>query len=328
MRKKKKPDDEGTAEMFRPEDIASTAPIPEDPIQGNIWTTQKAQLISRYLYSFLSVTKNGTYIDAFAGPQDVESKHDSWAALRLLERESAFLRRAVLFEEDAEKIPLLEELKQKYCEGFRTRSKRKVLVIHGDCNTEIPKYLTMHRIKPKQAAFALLDQRTHECTWELVKTIADHKRMSGEHKVEIFYFLAQGWMDRSIKSSKQESKLNEIDAWWGNKGWPNFLQLTSWERAKEMESRFKNELGYRFARAFPMRSKANEGRILFWLIHASDHPRANRLMIAAFKSLGLNWSDNTWSQSTIDDLLNRLGPKNEREEECFFEEQEAQSASV
>jgi hypothetical protein len=34
-----------------------------------LWTENKALLIERYLYYFVLVTKSGTYIDGFAGPQ-------------------------------------------------------------------------------------------------------------------------------------------------------------------------------------------------------------------------------------------------------------------
>src|SRR4051812_15184833 len=46
--------------------------------QQRIWTESKAQLIAQYLYGFLMVTKSGTYIDGFAGPQDAD-KPDAWA---------------------------------------------------------------------------------------------------------------------------------------------------------------------------------------------------------------------------------------------------------
>ena len=38
-----------------------------------VWTESKARLIERYLYYFVLITKHGTYIDGFAGPQHKES---------------------------------------------------------------------------------------------------------------------------------------------------------------------------------------------------------------------------------------------------------------
>lgn len=291
--------------LFPLEDFDSAKPPSPASIEGKIWTRNKAQLIARYLYSFLSVTKNGIYIDAFAGPQTVEDREESWAARRLLEKKSIFLNRAYLFEQDQSKIGFLDELRAKYCQGWTRLWKRQVMVFLGDCNQEIPECLKKHPIKPNKAAFALLDQRTHECTWELVKTLAAHKT-SGT-KIELFYFLAQGWMNRSIKSSTTQEKIQEIDAWWGCNNWQAFVEMNSFQRAKFMEERFKNELGYEHARAFPMYDKGHEGKIMFWLIHASDHPRAIPLMISAYKSIGLHWTDERWEQGDIEELIAKLG---------------------
>lgn len=305
MAKRKPSTTEKLPALFSLEEFASAKPPSPAAIEGNVWTRHKAQLIARYLYSFLSVTKNGIYIDAFAGPQTVEDRQDSWAALQLLEKKSIFLNRAYLFEQDQSKIDFLDELQTKYCQGWTRLWKRQVMVFPGDCNREIPECLKKHPIKSNKAAFALLDQRTHECTWELVKTLATHK--TGGTKIELFYFLAQGWMDRSIKSSTTSEKLGEIAAWWGGSDWPDFVKKKSFARAQHMEDRFKNELGYEYARAFPMYDKGHEGKIMFWLIHASDHPRAIPLMISAYRSIGLHWSDERWAQADIDDLIANLG---------------------
>ena len=40
------------------------------PLRHPIWTEYKARLIERYLYYFVMITKHGTYIDGFAGPQE------------------------------------------------------------------------------------------------------------------------------------------------------------------------------------------------------------------------------------------------------------------
>ena len=40
--------------------------------QERLWTSSKARLIERYLNLFVLITKDGTYIDAFAGPQEVD----------------------------------------------------------------------------------------------------------------------------------------------------------------------------------------------------------------------------------------------------------------
>lgn len=277
-------------------------PKEAERLTGNLWTHQKAMLISRYLWQFLAVTKNGIYIDAFAGPQEDETKDASWAAKQVLGSNSHYLGRACLFEKDATKIPALKSLQDEYCQGWTKLSQRQVMVTQGDCNIEIPAYLKKFPLKSRQACFALLDQRTHECSWDLVKSLSGHKT-HGSNKIETFYFLAQGWMNRSVKSAKNPDKLEEIRAWWGRDDWSDFISRTSYERAEIMEERFRNELGYRYTKAFPMKQRGNDGGIMFWLIHGSDHPRAIPLMASAYRSIGLKWNDETWRQCHLDDLL-------------------------
>src|SRR5674476_1413493 len=66
--------------------------IPEQPLKplrviaptNPVWTENKAQFIMRYLRYFVYITKHGTYIDGFAGPQ-AERETDSWAAKLVLD---------------------------------------------------------------------------------------------------------------------------------------------------------------------------------------------------------------------------------------------------
>jgi hypothetical protein len=49
------------------------------PLDYPIWTRNKARLVQRYLRYFVFITKHGTYIDGFAGPQEPD-KLDTWTA--------------------------------------------------------------------------------------------------------------------------------------------------------------------------------------------------------------------------------------------------------
>lgn len=301
MATQRKDRDRGTFHLFDLDSCLGEKQVDGSNLEFNLWTHQKAELIARYLWSFLAVTKNGIYIDAFAGPQDPATSDKSWSAKKVLEMESRFLSRACLFELDESKIPALQQLAKRFDQGWTRLWKRQVLQFHGDSNVLIPDYLRKHPFKPNKAGFALLDQRTHECKWDLVQSLADHKK-SGT-KIELFYFLAQGWMDRSVKSSTRPEKIKEIDEWYGPGDWGEFMQKGSFERAAIWKQRFVEKLGYKYAKAFPMKERGNDGRIMFWLIHASDHPRAIPLMDGAYRSIGLSWTDEEWKQVVIDDLL-------------------------
>lgn len=71
-----------------------------------IWTNHKAKLIARYLYHFVLVTRHGTYIDGFAGPQQSEEP-DMWAAKLVLESEPRWLKRFYLFDIDPTRVACL-----------------------------------------------------------------------------------------------------------------------------------------------------------------------------------------------------------------------------
>jgi hypothetical protein len=75
-----------------------------------LWTENKAKLIERYLYYFVLITKHGTYIDGFAGPQD-PSKPDLWAARLVLANRPRWLRHFHLFELIPSQVAALEALK-------------------------------------------------------------------------------------------------------------------------------------------------------------------------------------------------------------------------
>src|SRR5436189_817096 len=74
-----------------------------------VWTGCKANLIERYLFYFVQITYHGTYIDAFAGPQEPE-KPEMWAAKLVLESRPRWLRNFHLFEMDPGKIQQLEQM--------------------------------------------------------------------------------------------------------------------------------------------------------------------------------------------------------------------------
>src|SRR2546425_11454358 len=82
-----------------------------DQLRHPLWTENKSKLIERYLYYFVLVTKHGTYIDGFAGPQ---SSPDNWSARLVLENEPPWLRHFYLFDRDLEQVKQLDELRRQH----------------------------------------------------------------------------------------------------------------------------------------------------------------------------------------------------------------------
>lgn len=238
-----------------------------------LWTENKAKLIERYLFYFVLVTKHGAYIDGFAGPQD-PSNPDSWACKLVLESRPQFLREFWLCELNDNGYAALEKLVDETpCPKNRTVHTR-----HGDFNKEIHSILQECNITASTAAFCLLDQRTFECEWSTVRTLATFKEEGS--KIELFYFLASGWLDRSLAGTTRN--FDQLDRWWGNDGWKRLRGMSGQPRAQLVARRFVDELGYAYSYAWPIYDRGSDGRIMYHMIHATDHPEAPKLMNRAY----------------------------------------------
>jgi three-Cys-motif partner protein len=246
------------------------------PFEAPVWTENKAQLIQRYLRYFVYITKHGTYLDLFAGPQRPKCPN-SWAAEMVLTSEPRRLRNFSLFEKDPKKIAYLKKLRK----DQPAKPKRNILLHKGDTNVNLPTYLRNHPIK--EACFCLIDQRTFECDWDTVKSVASHK--ADGNKIEIFYFLAQGWLDRAI-AGLTKNRDADLNRWWGNDTWKILQKKPASQRGNMLSERFKNELGYKYAYPYPIyeRNEGGQGKVMFWMIHASDHPEAPKIMVRAYKN--------------------------------------------
>lgn len=241
-----------------------------------LWTQNKARLIQEYLRLFEYVTHHGTYIDGFAAPQ--ESSHpDTWAAKLVLEMEPKWFREFWLCDLDTSGIRKLEALKREH----ETR-KRRVEVLAGDFNKTVYDVLESGRIKEKTATFALLDQRTFECEWQTVIALSTHKTGT---KIELFYFFPTGWVDRSLAAVHAEQTVAKVRRWWGGDDWRDLQGMDGVHRAKMVATRFENELGYGKATVYPIHSERRRGRVMYHMIHATDHPEASPLMVRAYRKV-------------------------------------------
>jgi len=241
-----------------------------------LWTENKALLICRYLRYFVFITRHGTYLDCFAGPQEPDHPA-SWAAKLVVESTPQFLRNFAFFELDKKKYGHIRALVSEQ----PPKPRRKFSFCPGNMNERLPKYLLKNPIKSTEATFCLLDQHTFECDWATVETLARHKTEGT--KIELFYFLAQGWIDRAVSGLKARNE--KLRQWWGNDDWGKLLQKSSYERGGILAKRFKAELGYKYAYGYPIYEKdAKGGKIMFWMVHASDHPEAPKLMVRAYNN--------------------------------------------
>ncbi len=234
-------------------DRSSVRPLPLHPL----WTDNKAKLIERYLFYFVLVTHHGTYIDGFAGPQD---SADNWAARLVLENEPPWLRHFHLCEVEGPKVDRLRELREQH-------PGRGVEVYDGDFNVKVDEILRPELIGEKEAVFCLLDQRTFECDWATLERIARYK--TSGYKIELFYFLANHWFHRALAAT---TKGERPERWWGRDDLEHFAALSGIDRAQMVCRRFREELGYVSARPWAIYERERGRRVMYYMIHATDHP--------------------------------------------------------
>jgi three-Cys-motif partner protein len=228
-------------------------------------------MIALYLRLFVYITKHGTYIDGFAGPQQPDLP-EMWTAKLVLDSEPKRLNQFFLCELQKKKWAALDALAEKHREP-----KRPIKCFKIDFNKAIHEILGSGTIKEKTATFCLLDQHTFECQWSTVETLA---RAKSGMKIELFYFVPTGWLKRSIAALKDQSVVRQ---WWGRDDWQQLNRLSEQSCANKFCERFKAELGYEFAHAWPIYERRDGKRIMYFMVHATDHKEAPNLMARAYR---------------------------------------------
>ena len=267
---------------------------------AKIWTENKAKLIERSLYYFVLVTKHGTYVDGFAGPQDIKNP-ENWSAKLVIESRPRWMKHFHLF--DASRAQVARLKKMTAAQPPRDREKheptRVIRIYQGDFNARVQELLVAGAL-PRDATFCLLDQRTFECEWTTVKALASYKT-GRPHKIELLYFLPNFWLARAMKAQRDKTVL---DRWWGGKGWGILRNLQGIERAALVSKRFKDEFAYASVRYYPIFQQAEGGgHTMYYLVHAADHTESRRLMARAYRRA-------VFAPEPIEDLQLELGLTN------------------
>jgi three-Cys-motif partner protein len=262
--------------------------IPEQPQPAlrviaptnQVWTDNKARFIMRDLRYFVYITKHGTYIDGFAGPQE-ECETDSWAAKLVLGSEPRRMRHFHLCDANRSQIARLEQLRseQPIVDARSKPINRDITIYPGDFNHRVDDILNAGTISEKEATFCLLDQRTFECNWETVQKLAAYKKTG--MKIELFYFLANGWFERALSGQKDLEKLAK---WWGRDDWTELRKMSRDQRKEIMVERMKTELGYKHVMAWPIFKRDTGRTVMYFMIHATDHPEAPVQMSRAYRN--------------------------------------------
>ncbi|HSK73040.1 MAG TPA: three-Cys-motif partner protein TcmP [Pyrinomonadaceae bacterium] len=259
-------------------------PIKLLPPQRTIWTENKANLIENYIQLFVYVTKHGTYIDGFAGPQEPD-KPEMWAANLVLKSQPCRMNKFYLFDAVKTQYKALKQLKDEWDARTLTDNQgrkvyRKIQVERGDFNKLIHKLLSSKVIGQREATFCLLDQRTFECEWSTVQALAKY-REPGYRKIELFYFLPNSWQDRALAALKRNP--HKAQLWWGRDDWEQLREMGSFQRQQIFCERFRDELGYKYVNPHPIyQREKGGGQVMYYMIHATDHEEAPVLMRRAY----------------------------------------------
>jgi three-Cys-motif partner protein len=277
-------DEEKQDRLFSKEEMAVAAGPAEEPAtsvgQNPVWTDNKARFIMLYLKYFVYITHHGTYLDGFAGPQ-AECETDSWAAKLVLNSKPQWLRKFHLCDMNRMQVQRLKALKaaQPEKDDAGKPVNRTIEVYQGNFNQKVDEMLAAAGITEKEATFALLDQRTFECDWATVEKLARYKQFG--NKIELFYFLANGWLDRALSGQKDVDKLAR---WWGRDDWAKLKAMSREQRRDAIVERMKSEFGYQSVKAYPIYNRDSGGSIMYYMIHATDHPEGPIQMARAYRN--------------------------------------------
>lgn len=270
--------------LFSRLELAVTYDLPPEPRTDTgsnpVWTDNKARFIMLYLRYFVYITHHGTYIDGFAGPQ-AECETESWAAKLVLESKPQWIRHLHLCDAKRAQVKRLHDLKalQPTTDDEGRHINREIHIYQGDFNETIDVILETGEISEKEATFCLLDQRTFECDWQTVEKLA-HYQKSG-NKIELFYFLANGWLERALAGQRDMDKLAR---WWGREDWTQLKTMSREERRDVLVNRLKADFGYQSVKAYPIYKKDTGGAIMYYMIHATDHPEGPIQMARAYRN--------------------------------------------
>lgn len=68
----------------------------------------------------------------------------------------------------------------------------------------------------------------------------------------------------------------------GRPDWKSLRGLGAIARGELIASRFRSELGYKHAHPWPIYERPGGGRIMYFMVHATDHDEAPKLMWRAY----------------------------------------------
>jgi len=227
------------------------------------------------------------YVDCFAGPGQFEMEGNlvegsPGIAVRegsKLVREGAVQNLLLyLVDEGAEQVA---RLKTRLDEQLPYPRNLAVKVICADSRSFIPTLLP--GLGSSAPAFFFIDPYGHPLPVPLIKKILERP------KTEVLINLMWFQINRDLNNPKVKSRLNDL---FGDTEWQNqpFMTMHGTQREKAFISYFNSQLKCRYVFPFKVRydveDMQNIHRTKYYLLHASNHPKATLLMKEVMWPLG------------------------------------------
>jgi len=262
------------------------------------WSRIKLDALEDYLNAFTtaSARTRTLYLDLFAGaPQNFERGTGAvilGSGHRALAADPSFSR-VVLCELQPRTAAKLERtLREAYPE-------RDLVVLAGDCNIAMPKYLQTLSIDWRRyaAVFAMVDQYSAEVSWETLKFLAEWRRNERGFKVELWLYFGDGLLPRGLTMAEQPDPAYgaKVDAMFGTDQWRELwdarhdrvidgAQFRA-ELVNLMRWRLEHELGYRTT--IPLEFTNTSNHPIYTVIFATSNDTGEKIMADVFAKHGV-----------------------------------------
>ncbi len=227
------------------------------------------------------------YVDCFAGPGQYEMEGESVEgspviavreAAKLVQRGAVQNLLLYLVDDRPEQV---ERLKTRLNDQQPYPSNLEVKVRCADSHSFVPALLP--HLGSRVPAFFFIDPYGHPLPLPVIRKIL------GRQRTEVLINLMWFQINRDLNNPKVESRLDHL---FGNKEWrgQSFIAMRGLEREKAFISYFISMLGSKYVLPFKVRYDVEDTqsgrRTKYYLLHASNHPKAARLMKEVMWPLG------------------------------------------
>lgn len=78
--------------------------------------------------------------------------------------------------------------------------------------------------------------------------------------------------------------MDRLARWWGHDDWPKLRYMSRDTRRDAMIERLKSDLGYKYVMPWQIFKRKTGGVVMYYMIHATDHPEAPVQMSRAYRN--------------------------------------------